>query len=100
MLGAQSSESKTQDKNYAEIYRRIGEIVENSNYSTNRIIAKAKQCKVKKKLISFDYSCKFGVRINKFHKNYSNLLIFVYGYAKLYSSSRYAFSISVMKHID
>lgn len=74
VLGAQSSESKTQDKNYAEIYRRIGEIVENSNYSTNRIIAKAKQCKVKKKLISFDYSCKFGVRINKFHKNIINKL--------------------------
>lgn len=69
VLGAQGIDKNSQDKSYPNIYKRLREIIENSNYSTHRIIAKAKQCKVKRNLISFDYSCKFGIRIKEFHKN-------------------------------
>lgn len=68
VLGAQSINRDIQDKNYPTIYRRLKEIIENCNYSTNKITAKAKQCKIKREIISFDYSCKFGDRIKGFHK--------------------------------
>lgn len=68
VLGAQSKNRNNQDKSYYDIYGRLREIIENSNYSTNRIKAKAKRCKVKRNIISFDYSSRFAGRIKEFHK--------------------------------